>query len=618
MAELTPYQRDVLIRTALGEARGEGAEGMADVVQVILNRANSGKFPSDPARVALQPKQFSTWNAGEGGNNPQQFSPNSAEYKRAAEVVDLVASGGRPDPTDGALYYHAKSITPYWAASKDTNGTITRNGHVFYPQHPVPPGDIPTVATLLSVTRNPPAPVTSSPDLRMMRGATMPSQLIPGTFASLPSSTKRFTGAADLKAQDVRDATPRLQSNGSVLNPADYVFGKDLDYASAGKLPSLPQSINTPRTTKQMADIYKGGGPTRPVAPLPVSVPAVPPISKPSTRTALAPTRLPTLAPAPAPKPRAPTPSPATMSNDMRMMRSANNMLPRSAAPVPQTQSIQMASTRVAPSSPQAEQAAEQAALRMRTAMGPVAPKAPSVPAYSGPRVDVGMQEALLRQQAAKYPERLPSEPLMVAKPTMPAVTYDPRVSVAQTTGQVNPQGLQVATALDTRKMPPLPIARPPMGIGGPVATPQQVAGAKIPPTPMPRLERPGIFGNPMLGSFKVPLPGMLGHLQDFTAAMNNASGPFNNGADNLLYNTMRGGDFNAPGAATGQAGGFLFAPNPNGGPMINVGRVDPNISAAEDYARRNAGNGGPDNAYTRTKRNSTSNYGGAEPITGF
>lgn len=154
MAQLSDYQRDVLIRTALGEARGEGVEGMADVLQVIFNRANSGQFPSDPAAVALQDKQFSTWNKGEGGNNPQQFRPSDPIYKSAERALDAVL-GGRPDPTGGALFYHTPAVNPSWARAVNKHGTIERNGHIFYANRPTPPREIPNVVASQTDTRRP-------------------------------------------------------------------------------------------------------------------------------------------------------------------------------------------------------------------------------------------------------------------------------------------------------------------------------------------------------------------------------------------------------------------------------------------------------------------------------
>lgn len=190
-SELTPYQQDILIRTALGEARGEGAEGMADVIQVILNRANSGQFPSDPAKVALQDKQFSTWNSGKGGNNPQQFSPNSPLYQEAKRALDTVVSGSRPDPTGGALFYHAPSVKPSWSNSVNRNGTIERNGHVFYPNHPVPPGEIPQVASQLDTRPTAPNPASVNPLMAASRAMTSPT----GGNSALQSALERVATA---------------------------------------------------------------------------------------------------------------------------------------------------------------------------------------------------------------------------------------------------------------------------------------------------------------------------------------------------------------------------------------------------------------------------------------
>ena len=72
------------------------------------------------------------------------------------------------------------------------------------------------------------------------------------------------------------------------------------------------------------------------------------------------------------------------------------------------------------------------------------------------------------------------------------------------------------------------------------------------------------------------------------TKAMANSSGPFNNGGDNLLYNVMRGGDFNTPGAATHQSGGYLFARNADGS-FTNVGRAAPSSSPQRKQQRLNA-----------------------------
>src|SRR5688572_30699252 len=130
--ELTPYQKDILVKTILSEARGEGVDGMAAVAHVIANRTNSGQFASDPAAVALQPNQFSGWNTGEGGNNPSQFKPGTRQYDQALQVIDRVFSGQSPDPTNGALYYHTPAVNPSWSGAVNRYGTNQIGNHIFY------------------------------------------------------------------------------------------------------------------------------------------------------------------------------------------------------------------------------------------------------------------------------------------------------------------------------------------------------------------------------------------------------------------------------------------------------------------------------------------------------
>lgn len=153
---------DILAWTMLGEAGGEGPNGMGDVGHVILNRLETGKYGSSISEVARANKQFSTWNTGEGGNNPRgRYPKNSAEFKKAREIAEQVVAGAIPGPPGKPLDYHTPDISPYWADSKDKFGTYERNGHLFYASVPVPPGEIPNaVGTALSTTR---PPVTGSP-----------------------------------------------------------------------------------------------------------------------------------------------------------------------------------------------------------------------------------------------------------------------------------------------------------------------------------------------------------------------------------------------------------------------------------------------------------------------
>lgn len=62
MAELTQYQRDILARTLLGEAAGEGSTGMEAVAHVIRDgRQVNG---TDMAFMPESVQRSSRWNTG--------------------------------------------------------------------------------------------------------------------------------------------------------------------------------------------------------------------------------------------------------------------------------------------------------------------------------------------------------------------------------------------------------------------------------------------------------------------------------------------------------------------------------------------------------------------------
>lgn len=106
--ELSTYERDVMVRTIIGEAANEGAVGQAAVAHTIRNRVMDERWGDDPAEVSLQFKQFSTWNDGAGGNGlPTKYNPGDALYDRVANIVDEVWSGQTGDMTGGATFYYS-------------------------------------------------------------------------------------------------------------------------------------------------------------------------------------------------------------------------------------------------------------------------------------------------------------------------------------------------------------------------------------------------------------------------------------------------------------------------------------------------------------------------------
>lgn len=140
--------RDIAIRTIIGEALGEGPEGWAAVASVLKNRAADPRWPSDIAGVALQPKQFSAWNTGAGGNDlVRKYGPETDPYQKIGLIYDAVMEGTRTDPTGGATHYYSpagmqalvaqgaqNNLLPAWfdmeTAARGAE-PVTIGGHIF-------------------------------------------------------------------------------------------------------------------------------------------------------------------------------------------------------------------------------------------------------------------------------------------------------------------------------------------------------------------------------------------------------------------------------------------------------------------------------------------------------
>lgn len=133
---LSPYQRDIVIRTIAGEALQEGPSGWAGVASVIRNRTQSRGYPTDPASVALQKNrgtyQFTAWSPRYGNSNPQTIKPGSKSYEAIGRVVDGVFDGSIPDLTNGAVnYFNPDIVLPSWGNVLARKNDVTIGNHRF-------------------------------------------------------------------------------------------------------------------------------------------------------------------------------------------------------------------------------------------------------------------------------------------------------------------------------------------------------------------------------------------------------------------------------------------------------------------------------------------------------
>lgn len=121
-------QTNCLATAVYFEARGESAEGQLAVARVIMNRAASGKYPSDWCSVVTQPWQFSFVNPRTGAL-PQADS-SSTSWRKAEAVAMLAAAKVVPSVGEDVLWYHATYVAPSWGHRLQLVERI--GAHIFY------------------------------------------------------------------------------------------------------------------------------------------------------------------------------------------------------------------------------------------------------------------------------------------------------------------------------------------------------------------------------------------------------------------------------------------------------------------------------------------------------
>ncbi len=113
------------------EARGEDLWGQMAVAEVILNRVDSSRFPDSICGVIKE---------GSGRLNRCQFSyycdgkaesiGNPTAYARIQKLAAMMIEGRARVLTDGAIFYHADSVSPSWISALERTAVI--GDHLFY------------------------------------------------------------------------------------------------------------------------------------------------------------------------------------------------------------------------------------------------------------------------------------------------------------------------------------------------------------------------------------------------------------------------------------------------------------------------------------------------------
>lgn len=106
------------------ESKGESLAGQLAVAKVVIARSKSGRFASTLCGVVFQKSQFSFVRRG----RMPAIDKNSRNWQNAVAISKIALSNSWKSPVEGALYFHARYVSPGWRLSR--LGAI--DNHIFY------------------------------------------------------------------------------------------------------------------------------------------------------------------------------------------------------------------------------------------------------------------------------------------------------------------------------------------------------------------------------------------------------------------------------------------------------------------------------------------------------
>lgn len=119
------------------ESRGESLAGQLAVGIVTMNRVTSSEFPKSVCSVVKQTRyfegapmknacQFSWYCDG----HPDVIARNSEAWNKSVDIARAILEKQVYDFTNGATYFHARTVRPSWSRSFEKVAEI--DNHIFY------------------------------------------------------------------------------------------------------------------------------------------------------------------------------------------------------------------------------------------------------------------------------------------------------------------------------------------------------------------------------------------------------------------------------------------------------------------------------------------------------
>jgi len=119
-------EQECLANAVYFEARSEPIEGQLAVAEVVMNRAASGRYPSDLCAVITQKAQFSFIRKGKFPSANRE----SAAWKKAVAIAVIARQKLAGNLPSGVLWYHATYVSPKWGKRLTRQSQIGL--HIFY------------------------------------------------------------------------------------------------------------------------------------------------------------------------------------------------------------------------------------------------------------------------------------------------------------------------------------------------------------------------------------------------------------------------------------------------------------------------------------------------------
>ena len=106
------------------ESRSESLAGQLAVAHVVINRAESGRFPRTLCGVVFQKSQFSFVR---GGQMPP-INTAHRQWRNAVAIAQIARDGSWQNAAPGALFFHARHVSPGWNRPR----IAQIDNHIFY------------------------------------------------------------------------------------------------------------------------------------------------------------------------------------------------------------------------------------------------------------------------------------------------------------------------------------------------------------------------------------------------------------------------------------------------------------------------------------------------------